>query len=46
MLASSGDKMPPCGVPVSVSSLFSEFSHDPDLRNAFTKASTRLSPTR
>ena len=43
MLASSGDKIPPCGVPVSVSSRSPAVVMTPAFRNAFTNPSTRLS---
>ena len=46
MLASSGDKIPPCGVPVLVSSKSPSSVMIPALRNALTRASTRLSLTR
>ena len=46
MLASSGDRMPPCGVPVSVSSTSPSSVRIPALRNALTSRSTRLSLTR
>jgi len=41
-----GVKMPPCGVPVSVSRCSPSSVSTPALRNAFTSASTRLSLTR
>ena len=46
MLDSSGDKIPPCGVPVCVSRSPVSRLRMPALRNAFTSASTRLSPIR
>ena len=46
MLASSGDRIPPWGVPVTVSRSVSSSQRTPALRNAFTKPSTRLSPIR
>ena len=46
MLASSGDKIPPCGVPVWVASRVPMVVITPDLRNALTSPSTRLSPIR
>src|SRR6266540_6923502 len=45
MLASSGDRMPPCGVPVSVPSSAPSTVRIPAFRNAFARARTRLSPT-
>ncbi len=44
MLASSGDKIPPCGVPVIVPSVVPTVVSTPAFRNALTSASTRLSP--
>src|SRR3974390_1637765 len=41
----NGDKMPPCGVPVQVSSRSPRSVRTPALRNALTSASTRLSLT-
>ncbi len=46
MLASSGDRMPPCGVPVAVSLRVCSSLRMPAFRNAFTSASTRLSAIR
>lgn len=43
MLASSGERIPPCGVPVSVSSRSPEVVMTPDFKNAFTSVQTRLS---
>src|SRR6266496_5546799 len=43
MLASSGERIPPCGVPDVVSSRSPTFVMMPDFRNAFTSAQTRLS---
>src|SRR2546427_12421928 len=43
MLASSGERIPPCGVPVRVSSRSPSSVKTPDFRNAFTSAHTRLS---
>lgn len=45
-LDSSGDKIPPCGVPVVVSRSSRSSPRMPALRNAFTRARTRLSPIR
>ena len=45
MLASSGDKIPPCGVPVGVSFRSPVRVITPAFRNAFTSASTFLSLT-
>ena len=46
-LASSGERIPPCGVPVSLSpQRRRSWPRMPAFRNAFTKARTRLSPTR
>ena len=45
MLASSGDKMPPCGVPVSDSSKLPVSVMIPAFKKAFTNATTRLSFT-
>jgi hypothetical protein len=38
-----GVRIPPCGVPVSVSSRFPAAVMTPDFRNAFTSAQMRLS---
>ena len=46
MLASSGDKIPPCGVPVLVSRFRPSSVRTPALRNALTKPRTRLSEIR
>src|SRR5690348_14046388 len=46
MLASSGDRIPPCGVPVSEFSGTPVSVMTPAFRNALTRASTRLSVTR
>ena len=46
MLKISGDRMPPCGVPVRVSRCSPSSVSTPALRKAFTSASTRLSLTR
>src|SRR5664279_2746833 len=46
MLASKGDAMPPCGVPVLVFRRKPSSPRIPAFRNAFTRFSTRLSPTR
>ena len=46
MLASSGERMPPWGVPVLVSRSMPSSERMPALRNAFTSPRTRLSPTR
>ena len=43
MLASSGESIPPCGVPVSVSSRSPEVVMTPDFRNAFTSPRICLS---
>ena len=45
MLASSGDKIPPCGVPVSDSCMWPVSVMIPAFRNPFTNAKTRLSFT-
>jgi hypothetical protein len=45
-LLSSGERIDPCGVPASVSLKTRSSSRMPDLRNALTRAKTRLSPTR
>jgi hypothetical protein len=45
-LLSNGDKIDPCGVPALVSASVPSSSRMPALRNAFTKARTRLSPIR
>ena len=45
-LLSNGDKIEPCGVPVSVSFSVPSSVRMPAFRNAFTSARTRLSPTR
>src|SRR5215208_3899354 len=45
-LLSSGERIDPCGVPASVSLKTRSSPRIPVLRNAFTKARTRLSPTR
>ncbi len=44
MFANSGDKIPPCGVPVCVASRVPMVVITPALRNALTSPSTRLSP--
>ena len=41
----SGDRMPPCGVPVQVFSRLPSSVRTPALRNALTSARTRLSLT-
>jgi len=46
MLANNGERMPPCGVPVIVALALPSSLRMPARRNAFTKPSTRLSPTR
>jgi hypothetical protein len=46
MFASSGDKIPPCGVPVWLSLSWPSWVKMPAFRNAFTSARTRLSATR
>src|SRR6476469_1568592 len=46
MLARTGERMPPCGVPVSESFRAPVSVMIPALRNAFTRASTRLSAIR
>lgn len=46
MLASSGDKIPPCGVPVQVSSRLPVVVMTPALRNALTIVKTFLSVIR
>ena len=46
MLASSGDKIPPWGVPVMVSRLSPVSVRIPARKNAVTQPSTRLSATR
>ena len=46
MLASSGERIPPWGVPVIVSSRSPSAVMTPALRNALTSASTRLSVIR
>src|ERR1019366_8877025 len=43
ILASNGERIPPCGVPVSVSSLSPSSVRTPDFRKAFTSAQIRLS---
>ena len=43
MLASSGDRIPPCGVPVGVSRSSPSSVRIPAFRNALTRARTRLS---
>lgn len=45
MLASSGDKMLPCGVPVGLSPIWPDSFIIPALRNVLTSMSTRLSLT-
>ena len=45
-LLSNGDKIEPCGVPVSVSFSAPSSVRMPAFKNAFTSARTRLSPTR
>lgn len=44
MFASSGDKVPPCGVPVQVPSRVPVVVMTPALRNVLTSPSTRSSP--
>lgn len=46
MLASSGERIPPWGVPVIVSLQAPSSERTPARRNAFTKAKTRLSAIR
>ncbi len=46
MLASNGDKIPPCGVPVCVASREPVVVITPALRNDLTSLVTRLSPIR
>ena len=46
MFACSGDKIPPCGVPVCVASREPVVVITPALRNDLTSRSTRLSPIR
>ena len=46
MLASSGDRMPPWGVPILVSLVTPSSERTPARRNAFTNPRTRLSPIR
>jgi len=46
MLARSGERIPPCGVPVFVPLTAPSSERMPETRNAFTSAKTRLSPTR
>src|SRR3954454_1101090 len=43
-LLSSGERIDPCGVPVSVALTTRSSPRMPALRNAFTRARTRLSP--
>src|SRR4051812_49656421 len=45
-LASSGERIPPCGVPVTVSSATPTSVRTPAFKKAFTSASTRLSAIR
>ena len=45
-MASSGERIPPCGVPVMLSLAVPLSVRMPAFKNAFTSASTRLSPTR
>ena len=44
MLASSGERMPPWGVPLLVSLVTPSSERTPACRNAFTSPTTRLSP--
>ena len=44
MLASSGERMPPCGVPVLVPLTAPSSERIPAIRNAFTKPSDALVP--
>ncbi len=46
MLANSGERIPPCGVPVIVSRLRPSSVRTPAFKNAFTQPRTRLSPIR
>ena len=46
MLASSGERIPPWGVPVIVSRLRPSSVRTPARKNAFTQPRTRLSPIR
>jgi hypothetical protein len=46
MLLSSGERMPPWGVPVTVSLATPSSERTPALRNALIRPTTRLSPTR
>ena len=42
MFASSGDRMPPCGVPVTVSLLFAEFREDSGFEEGFDQRQDTL----
>ena len=45
-LLSNGERIDPCGVPALFSRSDPVLTEDPAFRNAFTRARTRLSPTR
>ena len=46
MLANTGERTPPCGVPVLVSRVIPSSDRTPDFRNALTSPTTRRSAIR